>query len=61
MIISIDKHGRKHFIFKPLVFIGWVPKCTCLSFLRDFVEESPIGQFIMHSCWPLTRPLTKHC
>jgi hypothetical protein len=38
LIISIDKRGRRHFIFNHSMSIGCVPKCLCLSFLHDFVE-----------------------
>jgi hypothetical protein len=33
-----------------LVPIRCVPKSICLSCLLDFVEESLIGQFIIHAC-----------
>jgi len=35
--------------------IGFDPIRICWSCLLDFVEESLIGQFIIHWCWPLTR------
>jgi hypothetical protein len=38
------------------VSIRCVLELICLSCLLDFVEEWLIGQFIIHSCRPLTRP-----
>jgi hypothetical protein len=40
--------------------IGRIPKSICLSCLLDFVDESLIGQFLIHSCRPLTWSLKEH-
>ena len=47
--------SRQHSIWIHSVSIRYVPKRIWLSYLLDFVEELPIDQFIIHSCWTLTR------
>ena len=59
-ISSSDKHGHRHLIFLTIRSLSGAFENACACQFSSWVRRKIVDwSVLMHSCWPLTRPLTE--